>query len=163
MGRDVAGEDPIHEDLQPASKSNRGDLGAQQRGCQVEADLVVLATGMVPVAADGEAVRQLKDAEAIVAKNEAGAQLDMANETLEKLFHHDLLDKGSESTYTFKMDLWRRWIARMQSIWKVVREIADGDATKRESIGSLMPATAKTLTREQIADLLGYLFSLRGQ
>jgi len=52
---------------------------------QVEADLVVLATGMVPVSADGEAIRQLRDAEGIVEKNEAGAQLDMAIETVEKL------------------------------------------------------------------------------
>jgi hypothetical protein len=38
-----------------------------------------------------------------------------------------MLDKDSESSYTFRMDLWRQWIARMQSIWKVVREIADSD------------------------------------
>ncbi|MHC4081171.1 MAG: FAD-dependent oxidoreductase [Planctomycetota bacterium] len=64
---------------------------------QVEADLVVLATGMVPVSADGEAIRQLRDAEAIVEKNEAGAQLDMATETLEKLADHkgtDILGLG---------------------------------------------------------------------
>jgi quinone-modifying oxidoreductase subunit QmoB len=64
---------------------------------QVEADLVVLATGMVPVSADGEAIRQLRDAEGIVEKNEAGAQLDMATETVEKLAHHrgtDILGLG---------------------------------------------------------------------
>jgi quinone-modifying oxidoreductase subunit QmoB len=64
---------------------------------QVEADLVVLAVGMVPVSADGEALRQLKDAEGIVAKDEAGAQLDMAKETVERLGHikgTDILNLG---------------------------------------------------------------------
>lgn len=51
---------------------------------QVEADLVVLAAGMVPNAADGEAVREYNDALGIIAKGEEGAQLDMAKETAEK-------------------------------------------------------------------------------
>ncbi len=59
---------------------------------QVEADLVVLATGMVPVAGDGEAIRQLQDAKAIIEKGEAGAQLEMAKETVEKLGHHEGTD-----------------------------------------------------------------------
>jgi quinone-modifying oxidoreductase subunit QmoB len=52
---------------------------------QVEADLVVLATGMVPRAADGEAIRRYVDAKAIVAKGEAGAQLEGAKKTVEEL------------------------------------------------------------------------------
>jgi len=56
---------------------------------QVEADLVVLATGMVPVAADGEAVRRLTDAQAVVAKGEAGAQLEAAKVTVEELERHE--------------------------------------------------------------------------
>ncbi len=52
---------------------------------QLEADLVVLATGMVPAAADGEAIRRYTDAKAVVAKGEAGAQLEAAKETVEKL------------------------------------------------------------------------------
>jgi len=52
---------------------------------RVEADLVVLATGMVPAAADGEAIRKYVDAQAIVAKGEAGAQLEMAKKTIEEL------------------------------------------------------------------------------
>jgi quinone-modifying oxidoreductase subunit QmoB len=56
---------------------------------QIEADLVVLATGMVPVAADGEAIRLFRDAQAIVAKGEAGAQLDAAKETVERLREHE--------------------------------------------------------------------------
>jgi len=53
----------------------------------LEADLVVLAVGMVPNAADGEAIRRLRDAEAIVAKGEAGAQLETAKKTVEELTH----------------------------------------------------------------------------
>ncbi len=63
----------------------------------IDADLVVLATGMVPVAADGEAVRLFQDAEATIAKGEAGAQLEMAKETVEKLKDHagtDILRLG---------------------------------------------------------------------
>jgi len=56
---------------------------------QVEADLVVLATGMVPVAADGEAIRQFNDAQGIVAKGEEGAQLEAAKETVEHLQEHE--------------------------------------------------------------------------
>ena len=52
---------------------------------QIEADLVVLATGMVPVAADGEAIRQFRDAQAVIEKGEAGAQLEAAKKTVEKL------------------------------------------------------------------------------
>ncbi len=56
---------------------------------ELEADLVVLATGMVPVAADGEAIRLLTDAKAVIAKDEAGVQLEAAKETAEKLAHHE--------------------------------------------------------------------------
>ncbi len=58
---------------------------------EVEADLVVLATGMVPNGADGESIRALMDAKAIVAKGEEGAQLKAAVETVERL-------KGYEGT-----------------------------------------------------------------
>jgi quinone-modifying oxidoreductase subunit QmoB len=59
-------------------------LGEQLR---LEADLVVLATGMVPTSADGEAIRRYVDAKAVVDKGEAGAQLDAARETVESLKH----------------------------------------------------------------------------
>ena len=52
---------------------------------QIEADLVVLATGMVPEAGDSESIRLLTDAQAVIAKGEAGAQLETAKETAEKL------------------------------------------------------------------------------
>jgi hypothetical protein len=56
-----------------------------------------------------------------------GYKLDEAklNESLEKLFYHDLLEKdtGTQPSYRFKMDLWRLWISRMHSIWSAVEEI----------------------------------------
>jgi quinone-modifying oxidoreductase subunit QmoB len=52
---------------------------------QLEADLVVLATGMVPRSADGELIRQYVDAKAVVAKGEEGAQLEGAKVKVEEL------------------------------------------------------------------------------
>jgi quinone-modifying oxidoreductase subunit QmoB len=52
---------------------------------QVEADLVVLATGMVPRSADGELIRKYVDAKKVVAKGEAGAQLENAKKAVEEL------------------------------------------------------------------------------
>jgi hypothetical protein len=46
------------------------------------------------------------------------------HETVERLFQHDLLSKDEMTdSYTFKMDLWRRWLTRMHSIWQVIDEI----------------------------------------
>ena len=56
---------------------------------QVEADLVVLATGMVPRSADGESIRLYDDAKTVVAKGEAGAQLEAATATVAELAHLD--------------------------------------------------------------------------
>lgn len=60
-----------------------------ENNLQVKVDLVVLAAGMVPNSADGEAIRLLEDAKAIVAKGEAGAQLDMATKRVEELKRHE--------------------------------------------------------------------------
>jgi quinone-modifying oxidoreductase subunit QmoB len=56
---------------------------------KVEADLVVLAIGMVPVAADGEAIRAVKDAKAVIAKNESPVQVEAAQQTVAELGHHE--------------------------------------------------------------------------
>jgi len=58
-----------------------------EKEIQIEADLVVLATGMVPQATDSENVRKLLDAKMVVAKGEAGAQLDQAKKDVEELKH----------------------------------------------------------------------------
>jgi quinone-modifying oxidoreductase, subunit QmoB len=56
---------------------------------EVPADLVVLATGMVPDAADGEAIRKVSEARAIIAKNESPVQVKAAQATVESLGHHE--------------------------------------------------------------------------
>ena len=56
---------------------------------QIDADLVVLATGMVPVSADGEAIRQLRDARVRIERNESETQRKMAEEVAAKLAHHE--------------------------------------------------------------------------
>jgi len=53
----------------------------------IEADLVVLATGMVPAAADGEGIRKLIDAKKVIEKGEKSAQLEAAKVTVEELAH----------------------------------------------------------------------------
>jgi len=55
----------------------------------VPADLVVLATGMVPVAADGEAIRSVRDARATIAKNESQIQVDAAQKIIDELGQHE--------------------------------------------------------------------------
>ncbi len=59
---------------------------------QVEADLVVLATGMVPVSADGEAIRKVRDARVIIDKGEPGPQLDAARQLVADHGHHEGTD-----------------------------------------------------------------------
>lgn len=54
----------------------------------LQADLVVLALGMVPTAADGEAVRALHDAQVRAEKGESEAQRKDAAELAAKLAHH---------------------------------------------------------------------------
>jgi quinone-modifying oxidoreductase subunit QmoB len=55
----------------------------------LDSDLVVLATGMVPNAADGEAIRELADARMRIAKNESQTQVKAAQEIVDKLEEHD--------------------------------------------------------------------------
>jgi len=48
----------------------------------------------------------------------------MLQESLERLFQGDLLDKDKhDKRFRFKMVLWQRWIQRMHSIWQVVDEL----------------------------------------
>ncbi|MEJ2143537.1 MAG: FAD-dependent oxidoreductase [Acidobacteriota bacterium] len=51
----------------------------------LEADMVVLATGMVPVAADGEAIRKVRDARKVIEKGETGARMEAAKKVVEEL------------------------------------------------------------------------------
>ncbi|HET6922176.1 MAG TPA: hydrogenase iron-sulfur subunit [Anaeromyxobacteraceae bacterium] len=54
----------------------------------IDADLVVLATGMVPNSADGEAIRQLRDARMRIERNESETQRKAAEELAATLAHH---------------------------------------------------------------------------
>jgi quinone-modifying oxidoreductase subunit QmoB len=55
----------------------------------LEGDLVVLATGMVPSSADGEAIRQLADARLRIEKKESDTQVEEGKKLEEELKHHD--------------------------------------------------------------------------
>jgi quinone-modifying oxidoreductase subunit QmoB len=59
---------------------------------QVKVDLVVLAAGMLPNSADGEAIRALEDAKIAVKEGESEAQRQQAAARVEQLKHHE----GSE-------------------------------------------------------------------
>ncbi len=56
---------------------------------EIEADLVVLATGMVPNSADGEAIRQLHDARKRIERNESETQRKAAEELAATLSAHE--------------------------------------------------------------------------
>ncbi len=56
---------------------------------EIDADLVVLATGMVPNSADGEAIRQLRDAKKRIERNESETQRKAAEEVVAALGQHD--------------------------------------------------------------------------
>ncbi len=55
----------------------------------VEGDLVVLAVGMVPNSADGEAIREVFDARGRIAKNESATQVEAAQKIVDELGHHE--------------------------------------------------------------------------
>jgi len=56
---------------------------------QVKVDMVVLAAGMVPNSADGEAIRTLEDSKVVVTEGESDAQRNAAAEKVEQLKHHE--------------------------------------------------------------------------
>ncbi|MEJ2109843.1 MAG: hydrogenase iron-sulfur subunit [Acidobacteriota bacterium] len=56
---------------------------------EVKVDMVVLAAGMVPNSADGEAIRALRDARVMVEKGESEGQRKEAAEKVEQLSHHE--------------------------------------------------------------------------
>ncbi|MFH0945283.1 MAG: FAD-dependent oxidoreductase [Planctomycetota bacterium] len=61
-------------------------LGEEVR---VNVDLVVIAAGMVPNSADGEAIRALEDAKIAAEKGDSEQQRERARGTIEKLGHHE--------------------------------------------------------------------------
>ncbi len=70
-------------------------------------------------------------------KERIGYRLDLnkVRETLERLFYMDYIEKDPETGgYAFKMDLWKRWVVRMHSIWQVLDEIASEEGELEEGI-----------------------------
>ncbi len=61
-------------------------LGAD---AQIQADLVVLAVGMIPNSADSESIREMVDAKARIAKNESEKQVADATALVETLKQHE--------------------------------------------------------------------------
>ncbi len=82
-------------DVAGVAKGSSGRLAVQITGsllgdeASLDADLVVLAVGMVPNAADGEAIRQLADARMRIARHESDSQVKAAQEIESKLLEHD--------------------------------------------------------------------------
>jgi len=66
-----------------AEKTMLGDV------IELEVDLVVLATGMVPNSADGEAIRALEDAKKVVVTGESDVQRKEAAKKVERLAAHE--------------------------------------------------------------------------
>jgi quinone-modifying oxidoreductase subunit QmoB len=56
---------------------------------QVKVDMVVLAAGMVPNSADGEAIRAFEDAKVAAEKGDSETQREKAVEKARELGHHE--------------------------------------------------------------------------
>ncbi len=78
-------------DVQSVKNGTDGSLSVDVRDTllgeqiRLDADLVVLATGMVPVSADGEANRRYQDAQAVIEGGSTGAKLVAAQKTVAEL------------------------------------------------------------------------------
>jgi hypothetical protein len=108
-----------------------------------------------------EEIRQVAPDEigSFAADESIGYELDgnKVRETVEKLFYHDLLEKNERGdTYTFKMDLWRLWMARMHSIWQVINEIGSGEEELEEGIRQV----GKRFSRTRILALSASVFAV---
>ena len=76
-------------EVEPTPSSLLVRMAQSQLGdnVELEADLVVLATGMVPVAADGPAIRELKDARKGLARGDGNTEVLQA--TIDRLSPHE--------------------------------------------------------------------------
>jgi hypothetical protein len=77
--------------------------------------------------ADESAFATQKQLERTISQRDYPLDLDASRiaPALEKLFKEDELLLKNEAPvpgYAFRMDLWRRWIRRMHSVWQVMRE-----------------------------------------
>jgi len=72
-----------------------------------------------------------------IKEKQIGVHIDhtVLNESLERLFHQDILEKDpSGESYSFKMGLWKKWIARMHSVWEITDEMKDSEDVLGEGI-----------------------------
>ncbi|MBN1164846.1 MAG: PEGA domain-containing protein [Candidatus Krumholzibacteriota bacterium] len=79
----------------------------------------------------------IQDIIALPSEEKIGYEIDgnKLRETTERLFLQDHLEKDeSGNHYFFKMDLWRRWMLRMHSIWQVIDEIGGEEFSPDEGI-----------------------------
>jgi quinone-modifying oxidoreductase subunit QmoB len=82
-------------DVQSVTRDDGGQLTVvasdtmQGKEVAVQVDLVVVAAGMEPNAADGEAIRALEDAKVTAEKGDSEKERERARETIENLGHHE--------------------------------------------------------------------------
>ncbi len=93
--QDDAGIFLTRGDVAEVTKNGNGSLKITAKDTmvgeeiEVEVDLVVLAAGMIPNAADGEAIRLLEDAKVTVVEGDSEAKKEAAAQTIEELGHHE--------------------------------------------------------------------------
>jgi len=88
-----------------------------------------------------------KDLTRTLARRDYPLELEAARiaPALEKLFKEDellLKDDAALPGYAFRMDLWRRWIRRMHSVWQVMREEGFQIRPRRRRAPALVAAAA---------------------
>jgi len=87
-----------------------------------------------------------KDIGSYLKKNGIRYKLDIneLSKSLESLFHCDLLAKAaSGGEYSFKMDLWRRWVMRMHSILRVLGEMEQAERPPGKGIVPIQAGHAR--------------------
>lgn len=77
---------------------------------------------------------------------------DQEKVLLEQLYHQEFLDKDDHGSYRFRMDLFRRWIQREHSIWKVA---SDAGLRFRRTPRLLLPGVAPGIVLAGLAVWLG--------
>jgi hypothetical protein len=81
------------------------------------------------------------------------------NVLLEEAYHAEFLEKSEEASYRFRMDLFRGWIRREHSIWKVAKEAR---LAFRKSSRPFVIAGAAVLALAVLVSLGWYLLIPRG-
>jgi hypothetical protein len=64
------------------------------------------------------------------------------NVLLEEAYQKEFLDKDEKDAYAFRIDLYRRWIRKEHSIWKVLKEVNLEVKKKRGGLGPVLAGLA---------------------